>query len=366
MKCCTIKNHISEQKWHVWLILDRILQWLDSVTLSEIFQQLLCYYSALITQQLLEYIWQGDHYVVTAEFRLVSVIHIIFIQNCDCTALHCFDAVTVACNCDKFCSELPSVLWHCVRQEGHQPVKNFEWWGAGVVICLERDADLHMAQLIHLPLTVSCFSKIQIVFTFLVPAHLGSPRQRAVKRVCVYSDTLLFRCWPWQWHAAFRKCRAAYNSLFYRDLWKFMAWRLPSMWHHQREKNSQHCRQQPGSQCGFAASGLRRPILPMSPAIWRKSNIRQTESWTRWFNQKQVCVHLPTYVDNVALPAFAHCWAADIISYLLGKVAEAGWLLWTHAGTHRQHTMWAVVITRIIKLPLLLHPFKGLFSRTPR
>jgi len=35
-----------------------------------------------------------------------------------------------------------------------------------------------------LPLTVSCFSKIQIDFTFLVPAHLGSPGQRAVKRVC--------------------------------------------------------------------------------------------------------------------------------------------------------------------------------------
>jgi len=60
-----------------------------------------------------------------------------------------------------------------------------EWWGAGVVICLERDADLHMVQLMPLPLTVSCFSKIQIGFTFLVPAHLGSPGQRAVKRVCV-------------------------------------------------------------------------------------------------------------------------------------------------------------------------------------
>ena len=46
-------------------------------------------------------------------------------------------------------------------------------------------ADLHMAQLTPLPLTVSCFSKIQISFTFLVPAHPGSPRQRAVQRVCV-------------------------------------------------------------------------------------------------------------------------------------------------------------------------------------
>jgi len=54
-----------------------------------------------------------------------------------------------------------------------------------MVICLERDADLHMAQLIPLPLTVSCFSKIQIGFTFLVPAHPGSPGKRAVKRVCV-------------------------------------------------------------------------------------------------------------------------------------------------------------------------------------
>ena len=54
-----------------------------------------------------------------------------------------------------------------------------------MVICLERGADLHMAQLMPLPLTVCCFSKIQIGFTFLVPAHMGSPGKRAVKRVCV-------------------------------------------------------------------------------------------------------------------------------------------------------------------------------------
>jgi len=36
-----------------------------------------------------------------------------------------------------------------------------------------------------LPLTVSCSSKIQIGFTFLVPAYLGSPGKMAVKRVCV-------------------------------------------------------------------------------------------------------------------------------------------------------------------------------------
>ena len=47
-----------------------------------------------------------------------------------------------------------------------------------------RDADLYMAQQMPLPLTVSCFSKLQIGFTFLVLAHPGSPGQRAVKRVC--------------------------------------------------------------------------------------------------------------------------------------------------------------------------------------
>jgi len=46
------------------------------------------------------------------------------------------------------------------HQEGHPACKKTEWWGAGVVICLWRGADLHMAQLMLLPLTVSCFSKI--------------------------------------------------------------------------------------------------------------------------------------------------------------------------------------------------------------
>jgi len=80
--------------------------------------------------------------------------------------LQCFDAVG----------------WAAGRASSLQKT---EWWGTVVVICLERGADLHMAQLVPLPLTVSCFSKIQIGFTFLVLAHPGSLRQRAVKRVCV-------------------------------------------------------------------------------------------------------------------------------------------------------------------------------------
>jgi len=84
-------------------------------------------------------------------------------------------------------------------RKGIRPVKT-EWWGAGVVICLEQGADLRMAQLMPLPLTVSCFSKIQIGFyramlctatdclfaavksrlILLVLAHPDSPRERAV------------------------------------------------------------------------------------------------------------------------------------------------------------------------------------------
>ena len=51
--------------------------------------------------------------------------------------------------------------------------------------CLELGADLHMAQLMLLPLTVSCFNKIQVGFTFLVPADPGDPGKRAIKRVCL-------------------------------------------------------------------------------------------------------------------------------------------------------------------------------------
>jgi len=47
-----------------------------------------------------------------------------------------------------------------------------------VVVCLEQGADLHVAQLMPLPLTVFCFCKIQIVFTFLIPADLGSPGKK--------------------------------------------------------------------------------------------------------------------------------------------------------------------------------------------
>jgi len=67
-------------------------------------------------------------------------------------------------------------------QEGHQASKKLR---GGLLAWLSVCSELHMAQLMPLPLTVSCFSQIQIGFTFQVPAHPSSPGQWAAKRVCV-------------------------------------------------------------------------------------------------------------------------------------------------------------------------------------
>jgi len=75
---------------------------------------------------------------------------------------------------------MPSILWRC-SLDGRKGL-NIEWCGADMVICLKQGTDLHLAQM-PLPLTVSCFRKIQIVFYFLVPAHLASPRLKANKRL---------------------------------------------------------------------------------------------------------------------------------------------------------------------------------------
>jgi len=68
------------------------------------------------------------------------------------------------------------------RQEGHPACKKLS---GGMLVWLSVWSNVHLAQLMPLPLTVSCLSKIQIGSTFLVLAHLGSPGKRAVKRMCV-------------------------------------------------------------------------------------------------------------------------------------------------------------------------------------
>ena len=76
----------------------------------------------------------------------------------------------------KFCDHyhnyvsciMPSVLWRCWLggKKDIRPAKKTEWWGAGMVICLERGADLHMAQVMPLPLTVPCFSICRLALPF--------------------------------------------------------------------------------------------------------------------------------------------------------------------------------------------------------
>ena len=69
--------------------------------------------------------------------------------------------------------------WLGVRKS-IRPVKKLSG-GVLAWLSLERGADLHMAQMMPLPITLSCFNKSQVGFTFLIPAHLSSPGQRAVK-----------------------------------------------------------------------------------------------------------------------------------------------------------------------------------------
>ena len=99
-------------------------------------------------------------------------------------------------------SEGHSAFSALVVGKGIRPVKT-ERWGASMVISLEWGADSHMVQLMPLLLTISCFSKIQIGFTFLVLAHPGSPGQSAIKwvRVCVYSEGGTVKIWrcPREW-----------------------------------------------------------------------------------------------------------------------------------------------------------------------
>jgi len=115
---------------------------------------------------------------------------------------------------------MPSVPWRCwlVGRKGIWPLKT-EWWVAGVVFCPEQGTDLHMAQLIPLPFTcLYYFSKIQISFTFLLPAHPGSHGKRAVKYVfvCGFPIGLEFFYWNFTAYCTFistRYCKIVFNYL---------------------------------------------------------------------------------------------------------------------------------------------------------
>ena len=108
---------------------------------------------------------------------MVSCISI----SCRCSYKHCSRNTAI----DSFYCAFSTLTLLVGRQEGHPACKKLR-----VVRCWHgylsgARCRLACAQLMPLPLTVCCFSKIQIGFTFLVPAHPGSPGHRAVKRVCV-------------------------------------------------------------------------------------------------------------------------------------------------------------------------------------
>jgi len=64
-------------------------------------------------------------------------------------------------------SDFSALMLFVGWQKGIWPVKKTEWWNAGMVVCLGRDADLHMAQLMPLPLTTSCSSKSRLALLSL-------------------------------------------------------------------------------------------------------------------------------------------------------------------------------------------------------
>jgi len=84
-------------------------------------------------------------------------------------------------------SNVPSMLWHCWLGSGKgiRPIKKLN---DGLMAWLSVWARCRLA---YGPAdtTVSCFSKIQIGFAFLVPAHPGCPRQRAVKWMLLFVES---------------------------------------------------------------------------------------------------------------------------------------------------------------------------------
>ena len=112
-----------------------------------------------------------------------------------------------------------------------------------MVICLERGADLHMAQLMPLPLTVSCFTKIQIGFTFLVPAHLGSPGKGPLNGCYMPGHSVQTR------DVNSREIDFARVHTFYRRDWSVIAGGGANGGRRSPASPRHHCRPMPGPHC---------------------------------------------------------------------------------------------------------------------
>jgi len=114
--------------------------------------------------------------LVVAHFLPIKHLHLSAPRTLRHIAYGCYYYSVLWCCCLAFSALTLLVGW----QEGHPTCKKLS---GGVLAWLSVWSEVQtcMAQLMPLPLAVSCFSKILIGFTFLVPAHLGSLRQWAVK-----------------------------------------------------------------------------------------------------------------------------------------------------------------------------------------
>jgi len=161
------------------------------------------------------------------------------------------------------------------------------WWGAGVVIGLERGADLHMAQLMPLPLTVSCFSKIQIGFIILVSADPGSPGKGPLNGcmyVCMYVYFMWVSCQR-HWRAGPAEC-----SIYWGEIWclrvrcnagrsvKVSYWSSSSTAQTQRTA-AQRCVQSPTVPATARQQGARLIFYP--PTTVRCTNLTDTNVFKR-------------------------------------------------------------------------------------
>ena len=117
-----------------------------------------------------------DNVGTTLSYQISNMILI----NATLLLVHCFIM-------SKFYAFIvPSVLYRCWLggRKGIRPVNNrvVGYWRG----CLSgARCRLAYGPADATATHASCFSKIQIGFTFLVPAHPSSPGQRAVKWVCV-------------------------------------------------------------------------------------------------------------------------------------------------------------------------------------
>jgi len=138
--------------------------------------------------------WRQVQWFVNLKIAIIKRLHITVFIVFYCISVIC-DEVVVCCLMSQFLRILPCWLWHCEEsislmmcvlsmllcgllmpsvlwrcwlggRKGIQPVKNWVvgcWRG-----CLGWGADLHTAQQMPLPLTISCSSKSRLVLTFLV------------------------------------------------------------------------------------------------------------------------------------------------------------------------------------------------------